>query len=134
MWHRDHRSYEVLLVLASIKCHPSSSVRSLTLSLLLRVVARAADAHRLNQAFSETPFDGFKFSPITEHQASCYSTPSALQASGFNGHPAAVPLCSLSDCREQASNIAHLSMLPSFRRLPAVSQVQFKRTPHKQFL
>ncbi|CAK0784055.1 4-amino-5-hydroxymethyl-2-methylpyrimidine phosphate synthase [Coccomyxa viridis] len=35
-----------------------------------RVVARAADAHRLNQAFSETPFDGFKFSPITEHQVS----------------------------------------------------------------
>ena len=37
---------------------------------VLRIVARAADAHRLNQAFSETPFDGFKFSPITEHQAS----------------------------------------------------------------
>lgn len=35
-----------------------------------RVVARAADAHRLNQAFSETPFDGFKFEPITEHQVS----------------------------------------------------------------
>lgn len=33
-----------------------------------RIVARAADAHRLNQAFSETPFDNFKFEPITEHQ------------------------------------------------------------------
>ena len=31
-------------------------------------MARAADAHRLNQAFSETPFDGLKFNPITEHQ------------------------------------------------------------------
>ena len=35
-----------------------------------RIVARAADAHRLNQAFSETPFDGLKFNPITEHQVS----------------------------------------------------------------
>ena len=39
-------------------------------SCCCRVVARAADAHRLNQTFSETPFDGFKFNPITEHQVS----------------------------------------------------------------
>ena len=33
-----------------------------------RVAARAADAHQLNQIISSTPFDGFKFEPITEHQ------------------------------------------------------------------
>ena len=42
--------------------------RGLTEPRRCRIVARAADAHRLNQAFSETPFDGLKFNPITEHQ------------------------------------------------------------------
>ena len=111
---------------------PFSSFRSLTLVIPLRVVARAADAHRLNQAFSETPFDGFKFSPITEHQASCDSTSSALQASGFNGQPAAVTLCSLSDCREDASVMCspeHAAFLQSPGcRLPSTFQLD----PHKQ--
>ncbi len=44
------------------------TVRHLKRDLTCRVVARAADAHRLNQAFCETPFDNFKFEPITEHQ------------------------------------------------------------------
>lgn len=47
-------------------CH--SVNHELKYAAMCRVVARAADAHRLNQAFSETPFDGFKFEPITEHQ------------------------------------------------------------------
>ncbi len=50
-----------------------------------RVLARAADAHRLNQAFSETPFDGFKFKPeeVISSLTAKYGTPDEHEWPGY---------------------------------------------------
>ena len=56
------------LVRCWTNCGLLSSHTRRVLAAARRTVARAADAHHLNQIMSTTPFDDFKFSPITEHQ------------------------------------------------------------------